>query len=139
MIKELNGDYRNIGETLQPILKKYTPGFVLTQEDKNVLGEVDPGSKYASYDLQKELGKILSQKISIGWTTTGHTQVDVNLYAFGPSSEDFIGNWENDALGRAIAKKFKLNLDEITDEVKHISPFPKEQSKRSSDLFDRFH
>ena len=30
-----------------------------------------------------------------GWTTNGHTGVDVNTYAYGPGSNKFKGNMEN--------------------------------------------
>ena len=45
---------------------------------------------------------ILDRRAGIGWTTSGHTAVDVNLYAFGPGSTLFSGAMTNDAVGRAV-------------------------------------
>lgn len=45
---------------------------------------------------------ISDQRSRIGWTTGGHTAVDVNLYAFGPGSHLFVGAMSNDTVGRAV-------------------------------------
>lgn len=52
-------------------------------------------------DLESELA-------GIGWTTGGHTAVDVNLYAFGPGAERFHGRMPNDAVGRALFEALGL-------------------------------
>ena len=39
-----------------------------------------------------------------GWSTFGHTAVDVNLYAFGPGSELFHGNQDNTAIAVKLAE-----------------------------------
>lgn len=38
----------------------------------------------------------------IGWTTGGHTAVDVGLYAWGPGARAFHGAMTNDGVGRAL-------------------------------------
>ncbi len=43
-----------------------------------------------------------SEPARIAWTTSGHTAVDVNLYAFGPGAERFHGRMVNAAVGRAL-------------------------------------
>ena len=43
-----------------------------------------------------------SEPAGIGWTTGGHTAVDVGLYAAGPGAEAFRGRMTNDAVGRAL-------------------------------------
>ena len=43
-----------------------------------------------------------SEPAGIGWTTTGHTAVDVGLYAWGPGADAFHGTMRNDAVGRAL-------------------------------------
>jgi len=46
--------------------------------------------------------ELTSKRAGIGWTTGGHTAVDVGLYAFGPGSEHFARAMPNDAVGRAL-------------------------------------
>ena len=38
----------------------------------------------------------------VAWTTSGHTAVDVGLYAFGPGAALFHGRMGNDAVGQAL-------------------------------------
>ncbi len=45
---------------------------------------------------------LASQPAGIGWTTGGHTAVDVGLYAWGPGAARFHGRTPNDAVGRAL-------------------------------------
>ena len=46
--------------------------------------------------------RLLSERARVGWTTGGHTAVDVGLYAFGPGAERLSGAMPNDALGRRL-------------------------------------
>lgn len=57
--------------------------------------------------LSAVLDPLLSQPAGIGWTTGGHTAVDVGLYAFGPGAERFAGRMPNDAVGRALLDVFR--------------------------------
>lgn len=51
---------------------------------------------------------LVSEPAGIGWTTTGHTAVDVGLYAFGPGAEHFARAMPNDAVGRALFEALGL-------------------------------
>ncbi len=51
---------------------------------------------------------IVNRQTNTGWTTKSHTGVDVNLYAFGPRSNDLRGHFDNTKIGQFI---FEL-LDE---------------------------
>ncbi|HLT47077.1 MAG TPA: alkaline phosphatase, partial [Rubricoccaceae bacterium] len=53
-------------------------------------------------DLGRVLADLVSRRAGVGWTTSGHTAVDVLLYRFGPGSERLAGHVENDAVGRAL-------------------------------------
>lgn len=64
------------------------------------------------------LGDELSERAFIGWTTRGHTAVDVNLYATGPGSDHFRGNMDNTRLGRILAEVLDLDLDAVTRELR---------------------
>ena len=56
----------------------------------------------------KALRDIVSTRAGIGWTTGGHTAVDVGLYSFGPGSERFRGYMENDEVGRRLIEALGL-------------------------------
>ncbi|KAJ1957508.1 vacuolar alkaline phosphatase, partial [Dipsacomyces acuminosporus] len=47
----------------------------------------------------KQVSDVVSKRALIGWTTGGHTGVDVNLYAYGRDSHQLNGNHENTDVG----------------------------------------
>jgi len=71
----------------------------LTAAESKSLKSVDFTDWYKSY---KAVAKIINQRSFTGWTSEGHTGVDVNLYAFGPGSESLRGHWDNTKVGRVI-------------------------------------
>lgn len=68
----------------------------------------DPGR------LAAALSDVISRRALIGWTTGGHTAVDVNLYAFGPGSEAFSGHLDNTDIGRTLARLLEIDLDALS-------------------------
>ncbi len=46
--------------------------------------------------------KLINKQTNTGWTTTGHTGVDVNLYGFGPGSSKLIGHHDNTEIGKYL-------------------------------------
>ena len=64
--------------------------------------------------LNAALTQVVGHRAGVGWTTGGHTAVDVNLYAFGPGRESFIGNFDNAEVGRQIAQLMGLDLASAT-------------------------
>ncbi|NNF57213.1 MAG: alkaline phosphatase [Rhodothermaceae bacterium] len=52
--------------------------------------------------LDRAISAVLSARAGIGWTTTGHTAVDITLYAFGPDGGRLRGHLPNDAVGRIL-------------------------------------
>jgi alkaline phosphatase len=64
--------------------------------------------------LNAALTQVVGHRAGVGWTTGGHTAVDVNLYAFGPGRESFIGNLDNAEIGRRIAELMGLDLASAT-------------------------
>lgn len=67
----------------------------LSSEDKKKLKEAPIKDYYQSLKIVTDLINRLSYT---GWTTQGHTGVDVNLYAYGPASAELVGNWDNTKL-----------------------------------------
>jgi alkaline phosphatase len=66
------------------------------------------------HGLLQVLSEIESRRACVGWSTGGHTGVDVGLYAFGPGSERFRGLHENTDVARLIAESLGLDLDAET-------------------------
>jgi len=86
--------------------------------------------------IQRAVGLIISRHAEIGWTTGGHTGVDVNLYAYAPDSltenskvksdplKDLFGNNNNIDICNFISSKLNLDLQSITNTLQTFSPFP---------------
>ena len=68
------------------------------------------------------LGDLLLETISaragLGWTTTGHTAIDVNLYAAGPGAERFRGHHDNTAVGALLADLMGFDLEALTQALR---------------------
>lgn len=72
--------------------------------------------------VQAILSDIISRRSLIGWTTTGHTALDVNLYATGPGSRHFAGTFQNNEVGRIIARLMSFDLESLTRELRARTP-----------------
>eukprot|EP00842_Homolaphlyctis_polyrhiza_P000766 jgi/Hompol1/1690/HPOL_001422-RA len=68
--------------------------------------------------LENYIGTMVSNWASIGWSTHGHSAVDVNLYAYGANKEELHGNHENTDIGDFIARNLRLDLAKITKRLK---------------------
>ncbi|KAJ1658437.1 vacuolar alkaline phosphatase [Dispira simplex] len=74
------------------------------------------------YELLGHLTEMLSRRALVGWTTHGHTGVDVNLYANGAGAEHLRGNHENTDIGHFIVESLQLDLGKVTKEVSSVDP-----------------
>lgn len=63
----------------------------------------------------RALNEMVARRAFLGWTTGGHTAVDVNLYAFGPGRDRFIGHHDNTAVGLLIADLMDFDLKAVTE------------------------
>lgn len=63
--------------------------------------------------------EMISRRSQVGWSTHGHSAVDVNIYASHPShAPGLLGNHENTEVGEFIAEYLDLDLGVITKELK---------------------
>lgn len=63
---------------------------------------------------------MISLRAHIGWSTHGHTAVDVNVYSSGGSEADRIrGNVENTEIGQFLSHYLDVDVDEITRELRN--------------------
>ena len=68
--------------------------------------------------LSTMLLDVISARAGIGWTTSGHTAVDVPLYAFGPGQARFIGHHDNTAIGLVLADLLDFDLEVMTEALR---------------------
>lgn len=69
--------------------------------------------------VEKMLAALVSRASQVGWSTHGHSGVDVNLYAFGHRAKELAGNHDNTFVGSFMEDYLGFNLDEITERVKN--------------------
>lgn len=61
---------------------------------------------------------IISLRAHIGWSTHGHTAVDVNIYSSGgPGTEVIRGNVENIEVGQFLSSYLDVDVEAITEEL----------------------
>ncbi len=60
------------------------------------------------------ISEAIARRAFIGWTTNGHTGVDVNLYAFGPGAKRFSGNHDNTFIGRMLFDYLGADREALT-------------------------
>ena len=65
------------------------------------------------------LSDMISRRAQVGWSTHGHSAVDVNIYASSPKdAKALIGNHENTEIGVFLREYLDLNVDDVTKELK---------------------
>lgn len=79
------------GQSVTTVLNKYM-NFKLTAAE---ISSVNKVKKKSTTTIDNAIEKIINNRSNTGWTTTGHTGEDVNIYAYGPSSEQFSGHLDN--------------------------------------------
>lgn len=82
----------------------------LTMDEFNIMQTIRTPFLFA-------IDEVINRRARIGFTTRGHTAVDVNVYSYGPSSTLFNGNQENTDIGQKIATLLGLDLNSITEQV----------------------
>lgn len=65
---------------------------------------------------------MVSRRAQIGWSTHGHSAVDVNIYGTAGSSP-LRGNHENIEIGRFLRNYLDLQVQDITEELKGSKNF----------------
>ncbi|MBT1452405.1 alkaline phosphatase [Glaciecola sp. XM2] len=68
-------------------------GFELNAQEGQLLDAVT--TEMSSRDVENVIKGIVNERTNTGWTTNGHTAVDVNIYGYGPGADKFKGNLDN--------------------------------------------
>lgn len=91
------------------------PGLGITDARDSELKKLASDPTYAIWTF----AKMISQRARIGWSTHGHSAVDVNIYSSGgPQAEDIHGNVENTDVGKFLRDYLGVKVDSITAELK---------------------
>ena len=73
----------------------------------------------SSDDATYVFAEMVSLRAHIGWSTHGHSAVDVNIYSSGGfGAEKIRGNVENTDVGRFLRSYLDVDVDSITDELR---------------------
>lgn len=84
------------GEDIRTVLAENIDFDVTEEEVKSVQAAKDNASKEDLFtEVDNAIERIFDERSGTGWTTGGHTGVDVPVYAYGPSSEMFAGKIDN--------------------------------------------
>ncbi|GAA0857932.1 alkaline phosphatase [Aliiglaciecola litoralis] len=67
-------------------------GFSLSKDEKSLLSALNIADQEAIYT---QLKKLMDVRTNTGWTTSGHTGVDVQVFAMGKGAEQFKGHMDN--------------------------------------------
>ncbi|KAI5457753.1 alkaline-phosphatase-like protein [Mariannaea sp. PMI_226] len=92
------------------------PGLGITDASKEeldrVVDNIDDNALHAFADM-------ISRRAHIGWSTHGHTAVDVNIYSSGGhGTEKLRGNVENIEVGKFLHEYLDVDVEAITSELK---------------------
>ncbi|MBE3046735.1 alkaline phosphatase [Candidatus Bathyarchaeota archaeon] len=61
---------------------------------------------------------MISRRARVGWSTHGHTAVDVNVYSSGGAwAMPVQGNVENTDIGKFLREYLEVDVDKITKEL----------------------
>ena len=63
---------------------------------------------------------MISRRAQIGWSTHGHSAVDVNIYGTAGSS-DLQGSHENTDIGKFLRKYLDVDVKDITEELREMN------------------
>ncbi len=75
-------------------------GFALNEDEKNIISGIS--SSMGVRERENILKSLLDKRTNTGWTTSGHTGVDVEVYAFGAGAQAFAGNLNNIDIAKKI-------------------------------------
>ncbi|GHA62438.1 alkaline phosphatase [Photobacterium aphoticum] len=103
-LRQLSASPRTIAvthaeQTWEPASLNQQLGFTLTKEEMAVL---QPAHKEGAKAFYQAIKQVVDQRTNTGWTTGGHTGVDVPVFAFGQGKEQFIGQMDNTDIAKKL-------------------------------------
>ncbi|SPO27570.1 related to PHO8 - repressible alkaline phosphatase vacuolar [Ustilago trichophora] len=86
----------------------------LFSHESNLLGPV-PGVNLDG--IRRVISDIAAKRAEIGFSTSGHTGIDINVYAYGSQFHKLIGNQDNTNIGVVIKDILGLDLESVTRDL----------------------
>lgn len=90
--------------------------------------------------VQDIINRMISVRAQIGWTTHGHSAVDVNIYAYANRRKTWhnlldhlLGNHENTEIGAFMSKYLDLDISKVSELIANTTHAP---SSFKSESFD---
>jgi len=74
----------------------------LSQTDENKTIVQDKNTPVATVTLLKQVTRLIDKRTNSGWTSDGHTAIDVPVFAFGKQSDVFNGLQDNTEIAKKI-------------------------------------
>eukprot|EP01111_Echinosteliopsis_oligospora_P011686 TRINITY_DN3914_c0_g1_i1.p1 TRINITY_DN3914_c0_g1~~TRINITY_DN3914_c0_g1_i1.p1 ORF type:complete len:500 (-),score=170.06 TRINITY_DN3914_c0_g1_i1:42-1541(-) len=107
------------GQNITNVLAQYAGITDLTEQE---IASID--MMVQLFDVSGAIGKVIATRCEIGFTTHGHTGVDVNLYTYGlPTDTSLQHNIENINIATFMANWLSVNLTHVTS-LLSVSPRP---------------
>jgi Alkaline phosphatase len=66
------------------------------------------------YAVGNAVSPLVNRQALVGWTSHAHTAVDVNLYAYGPGANAFVGHHDNTTIAQKLANLMDVDLESLT-------------------------
>ncbi|KAH9814455.1 alkaline-phosphatase-like protein [Melampsora americana] len=115
-----------IGNQTQPISRNFIVETVLrdslgiqdaSEKEINNIIQMPPGGNF-----DYALSDMVSRRAQLGWSTHGHSGVDVNLYAWPPElTESLRANVENTYIGKFITEAMQIDLGVVTTDLNRLA------------------
>ena len=86
-------------------------GFALQEQEIVALANIEQGTEQRA--VEAVLKSIIDKRSNTGWTTSGHTGIDVEVFAFGPGAQMFAGNQDNTEIAEKIFSFLELKNAEL--------------------------
>ncbi len=103
-------------------------GFALNDTERELVLQIDTSA--SRWEQQGVLNSIVDARTNTGWTTSGHTGVDVGVFSFGIGAGMFRGAQDNTDIAKKI---FQLLGTDRRDNAESVMPFAEEQIPSESD------
>ncbi|MBU2883877.1 alkaline phosphatase [Psychrosphaera sp. B3R10] len=101
-IKISSGHFSSLvkeGQSIKDVWEKYID---LPLEKDELAKLVKASESEKQYALSNAISKLTAKKTGTGWTTGGHTGEDVQVFAFGPHKDMFVGFQDNTDIAKKL-------------------------------------
>ncbi|MCL2815099.1 MAG: alkaline phosphatase [Oscillospiraceae bacterium] len=107
-IKEITAKFKEERAIIVKAMKDYYGMDDLTEEEITAIMATPNGS------MNYTVGPMISKRAYLGWTTTGHTGEEVNLYTYLPDDLCITGTIDNTDIAKICAGVWEISLSAVT-------------------------